>query len=303
MSAAARSETMPTHRRFFVPWLYLAPFVVGLVIFTAFPVINIFAIAMREDYQLLSGAHKGFGFGNFSRIFQDRYFVNSLKNTATYVGVVVPVSTVLSLLFAQLLNQRLRFSALFQTVFFLPLVTSVVAVGLAWKWMFNYDYGLFNFLLGKVGIDPINWLNDPGWNLWALIIYGIWSNLPFAIIILLAGLQNIDPIYAKAAAVDGASRLRIFVRITLPLLAPTISLVVVVNTISTSKVFAEMFPLWNGKPGVAYNLYTVVFYIYELFYVKWRLGDAGAAAVVLLFIVVLFTLVQRYVQRAWADRT
>ena len=219
------------------------------------------------------------------------------------MATVVPVSTALSLLVAQLLNQKLRFTAFFQTAFFLPMVTSVIAIGLAWKWMFNYDYGLFNYLLGLAGVDRINWLNDPDWNLWALIIYGTWSNLPFAIIILLAGLQTIDPIYAKAAAVDGASGRRIFFRITMPLLAPTIGLVVVINTISASKVFAEMFPLWNGKPGVAYNLYTVVYFIYEQFYVKWQLGRAGAAAVVLFAIVLLFTLVQMFIRRAWADVT
>lgn len=296
-------ELLPTHRRFFVPWLYLLPFLLGLAVFTAFPIVNIFVISLREDYDLLSRRHSGFGAGNFSSVFGDPYFVNSLKNTAIYVAVVVPVSTALSLLFAHLLNQRLRFTAFFQTVFFLPMVTSVVAVGLAWKWMFNYDYGLFNFLLGLVGVDRINWLNDPSWNLWALIIYGTWSNLPFAIIILLAGLQNIDPVYARAAAVDGASSRRIFFRITLPLLAPTLALVVVINTISASKVFAEMFPLWNGKPGVAYNLYTVVFYIYELFYVKWRLGQAGAAAVVLFAAVLIFTFAQSFIRRAWADRS
>lgn len=299
----AHGESLATHRGALVPWLYLLPFLVGLVVFTAFPVINIFAIAVREDYQLLNGRHDGIGLGNFRTIFGDRYFLASLKNTAVYVGVVVPGSTVVALFFAQLLNQKLRFSAIFQTIFFLPMVTSVIAVGLAWKWLFNYDYGLFNFLLGKLGAGPINWLNDPTWNLWALIIYGIWSNLPFAIIVLLAGLQNIDPVYARAAAVDGASSRRIFFRITMPLLAPTIGLVVVINTISASKVFAEMFPLWNGRPGVAYNLYTVVYYIYELFYVKWRLGEAGAAAIVLLAIVVLFAVVQSAIKRAWADRT
>lgn len=292
-----RSETLATHAHWWQPGLYLAPFAIGLAVFTLFPIVNVFFIAVRQDYQLLNQQYDGYGLRNFSTVLSDRYFTSSLKNTAVYVLTVVPASTVLSLFFANLLNQRLRGSAFFQTAFFLPMITSVVAVGLAWKWMFNFDYGLINFLLERVGASRRNWLNDPSFNLLALIIYGTWSTLPFTIIILLAGLQNIDPIYAHAAAVDGASRRRIFFRITLPLLAPTIGLVLVVNTISSSKVFAELFPLWNGKPGAAYNLYTVVYYIYDTFYVKWRLGPAGAAAVIFLAFVLALTALQALLQR------
>ena len=179
------------------------------------------------------------------------------------------------------------------------MVTSIIAVGLAWKWMYNYDYGVFNFFLSTFNIDPINWLNNPKYGLLAVIIYGIWSYLPFTIILVLAGLQNINPLYVTAAKIDGASKSKIFFRITLPLLAPTIGLVLIVNMISASKVFSELFPLFNGKPGAAYSLYTVVYYIYEVFYVKWRLGQASAAAIILFLIVLVFTMLQLFLQRKW----
>jgi multiple sugar transport system permease protein len=286
-------------RTFTEPLAYLLPFFIGLAIFTLFPIVNVFMLSFKEGYRMLTGEFSQYGLGNFAFILKDPYFINSLQNTAIYVFTVVPVSTVLAIFFAYMLNKKLRLNPLYQTAFFLPMVTSVIAVGLAWKWIFNFDYGVFNFFLSQFNIDPINWLNNPRYNLWTIIIYGIWSYLPFTIILLLSGLQNIDPMYSTAARVDGASKFKIFFRITLPLLAPTVGLVLIVNVISASKVFNELFPLFNGRPGVAYNLYTVVYYIYEVFYVKWRLGQAGAAAVILFLIVLIFTMVQLYLQRNW----
>jgi multiple sugar transport system permease protein len=181
------------------------------------------------------------------------------------------------------------------------MVTSITAIGLVWKWMFNYDYGIINFCLSLFGVKGINWLNNPAYNLTALIIYGIWSMLPFTIILLLAGFQNVNPQYYTAARVDGAKSGRIFRRITLPLLAPTIGLTIIINMISGSKVFSELFPLFNGKPGSAYSLYTVVYYLYEAFYVKWKLGRAAASAVILFLIVLIFTLMQLLIQRKWKN--
>lgn len=181
------------------------------------------------------------------------------------------------------------------------MVTSVTAVGLVWKWMFNYDYGLINYALSLFGVSPVNWLNDPHYNLAALIIYGIWSMLPFTIILLLSGFQNINPQYYTAARIDGASSGRIFRRITVPLLAPTLGLTMIVNVISASKVFSELFPLFNGNPGSAYSLYTVVYYLFDMFYKQWQLGPAAASAVVLFVIVLIFTMLQLFIQRKWKN--
>jgi multiple sugar transport system permease protein len=286
-------------RTYAEPLLYLLPFLIGIAVFSLYPILNVFAISVRENYKMLTGDFSQYGLANFQAILQDRYFLMGLKNTAIYVITVIPISTALSILFATLLNKKLKLSALYQTAFFMPMVTSVIAVGLAWKWMYNFDYGIFNYFLKLFNVDPINWLNDPKYGLPAIIIFGIWSYLPFTIILLLAGLQNINPLYITAAKVDGASWSKIFFRITLPLLAPTIGLVLIINMISASKVFSELFPLFNGKPGAAYSLYTVVYYIFEAFYVKWRLGHASAAAVVLFLIVLVLTFLQLLLQRKW----
>jgi multiple sugar transport system permease protein len=299
--AATPDQQKLTARTLLEPALYLAPFLIGIIIFTLYPFIKVILISLKENYNLLTGAFSSIGFQNYEQVIQDPNFLNALKNTGMYVLIVVPISTVISLIFANLLNNIKKFQGLFQTAYFLPMVTSVMAIGLVWKWMFNYDYGLINFGLSILGINPINWLNNPAYNLTALIIYGVWSMLPFTIILLLAGLQNVNPLYYIAARADGAKAPRIFFRITLPLLAPTIGLTLIINMIYASQVFSELFPLFNGKPGSAYSLYTVVYYLFDAFYVKWKLGNAAASAVVLFLIVLLLTGIQLLIQRKWRN--
>ena len=286
-----------TVRTFLEPAAFLTPFLIGLILFTLYPFINVFLISFKEGYKVLSGEFTSFGFQNYETVMSDPNFLNGLKNTGLYVVLVVPIATVLSLLIATLLNNDIKLKGFFQTCYFLPMVTSITAIGLVWKWLFNFDYGLINYFLSVFGIDPVNWLNNPAYNLAALVIYGVWSMIPFTTILLLAGFQNVNPQYYTAARADGAKGGRIFFRITLPLLAPTIGLTLIVNMISASKVFSELFPLFNGQPGSAYSLYTVVYYLYDAFFVKWKLGRAAASAVILFAIVLVLTMIQLFMQR------
>jgi multiple sugar transport system permease protein len=288
-----------TAKTFLVPAAFLAPFMIGILIFAVYPFINVLLISFKEGYKVLSGEFTAFGFQNYQSVINDPNFLNGLKNTSLYVVTTVPIATVLSLLIATLLNSDIKLKGLFQTCYFLPMVTSITAIGLVWKWLFNFDYGLINYFLSLFKVSPINWLNNPAYNLAALIIYGVWSMIPFTTILLLAGFQNVNPQYYTAARADGAKGLRIFRRITLPLLAPTIGLTLIVNMISASKVFTELFPLFNGLPGAAYSLYTVVYYLYDAFFVKWKLGRAAASAVILFAIVLVLTMIQLFIQRKW----
>ena len=279
-------------------WLiYFTPFILGIIFFTLYPIINVFLMAFKENYNYLTKEFTSWGLANFQYVLSDQYFHNAIKNTISYVFVVIPVSTCLAVVIATLLNQKIKLSALFQTCYFVPMVTSTIAVGFAWRFMFSYNYGVINYLLNLINIESINWLGDPANNFFALCIYGIWAILPFTIILLLSGLQNIDPMYYTAAKVDGAGPLRIFFRITVPLLAPTIFMVVMVNTISCFKVFNELFPLFKGA-GVANNLYTMVYYIYYQFkvLVPVQYGYAAAAALILFLIIFVVTMFQRFVE-------
>ena len=279
------------------PWLYLAPFLIFIIIFTLYPVINVFIISFKQNYSYLRGTFSGINFENYKYVLSDDKFTSALRNTALYVLFVVPVSTAIALFFANLLNKKLSGCAVFQTAFFLPMVTSVTAVGLIWRLMYNQQYGIINWVLGKFGIEKIGWVTESKWSLAALIIFGIWNILPFTIIILLSGLQNIDEMYYTAARVDGAKPTRIFFRITVPLLSPTIFLVAIVNTISCFKVFSELYPLFNGKPGPYYNLYTVVYYIRYAMMEKRKYGYAAAAAVILFLCIMIVTMIELHLKK------
>lgn len=284
------------------PYLYLAPFLFFIIVFTLYPVINVFILSFKENYSYLRGTFDGFNFKNYEYVLTDEKFLQALLNTFLYVLFVVPISTVIAIFFANLLNKKLKGSAIFQTAFFMPMVTSVTAVGLIWRLMYNQQYGIINFVLSKFGIEKIGWLTDSKWSLTALIIFGIWNILPFTIILLLSGLQNIDEMYYTAAKVDGAKSSKIFFRITVPLLSPTIFLVCIVNTISCFKVFSELYPLFNGKPGPYYNLYTVVYYIRYAMMEKRKYGVAAAAAVILFLCVMIFTFLQLRLKKMMGKR-
>lgn len=279
------------------PWLYLSPFLIFIIIFTLYPVINVFTISFKENYSYLRGTFKALNFENYKYVLTDDKFTSGLRNTALYVLFVVPVSTAISLFFANLLNKKVKGSAIFQTAFFLPMVTSVTAVGLIWRLMYNQQYGIINWLLSKFGIEKIGWVTESRWSLLALIIFGTWNILPFTIIILLSGMQNINETYYTVARVDGAKPARIFFHITVPLLSPTIFLVCIVNTISCFKVFSELYPLFYGKPGPYYNLYTVVYYIRYAMMEKRKYGYAAAAAVILFLCIFVVTLLELYLKK------
>ncbi|MBR2802390.1 MAG: sugar ABC transporter permease [Erysipelotrichaceae bacterium] len=283
------------------PVIYLLPFVIGLLIFTVYPIINVVLMSFKEGYRL-SGSFTGIGLKNYTQVLGDKNFANAVRNTFIYVFSVVPIATVLAVIIANLLNQKIKAMALFQTAYFLPMVTSSIAVGLSWRYMFNTQFGVINWLLGVFGAGPIDWLGATGgqapYNIFVIIIFGIWNMLPFTIILLLSGLQNIDPMYYTAAKVDGADSGMIFRRITVPLLLPTIFLTMIINMISSFKVYNEVIPFWSGKAGaLSNNLYTMVYYIKETFYSKLRLGNAAAASIVLFLIIFVFTMLQKWVQK------
>lgn len=279
------------------PYLYLLPFFIGIAVFTLYPVINVVLISFKEGYSHLSRNFDQWGMANYMTVINDPKFTQAIGNTIKYVLMVVPISTCIAVVIAYLLNQKLRFSALFQTAYFLPMVTSVTAVGLAWKLMYNKNFGIINYILSFIGVDKIPWLEQAKWSIPALVIFGVWNILPFTIILLISGLQNIDPQYYTAARVDGSKGVRIFFRITVPLLAPTIFLVCIVNTISSFKVFSELYPLFNGKPGPFNNLYTVVYYIRYAMMESRKYGVAAAAAIILFLFIFAFTMVQLALQK------
>lgn len=275
--------------------LYLLPALMIIGVFNIYPIIKSFIMSFYTDYDYFKNIVYEYGFDNFVFIFQDREFGVALKNTFIFVLGVVPISILLSLGIAILLNSNIKLRGLFRSIYFIPCVSSVVAVSIVWRWIYHTEFGLMNYFLGFFGIDPIKWLTDPQWSMPALIIMSIWKGLGYNIIIFLAGLQNIDKQYYLAAQIDGAKPFSRFMNITVPLLSPTTFFVSIVAVINNFKVFDEIYALFDGKPGPAYNAQTIVYYIYEKFYNEWEFGIASAAAYVLFIIIFIFTLIQLYI--------
>lgn len=290
------------------PLDYLFPFLLGIAVFTLYPVIRVLVMSFQENYRQGvngTGEFVRWGLGNYRYVLHGipgttNVFARALRNTALYAVITVPLTAVLAIIFAVLLNQKIRMISVFQTAYMLPMVTTATAVGLVWRWMFNREFGLVNLILDFFGADPVNWLQSGNHSvsMTALIIYGIWSTLPFTILLMLSGLQKIDENLYDAAGVDGCGPLQLFTRITLPLLAPAIGLVLMINAITAFKVYTEAVMLWNGFPQF-YGMETVTLYIYNNITTSdgtHSLGYAAAAAMVLFAIAFVFALVQKRIR-------
>ena len=225
-------------------------------------------------------------------------FVKALVNTGYYVILTVPTTIVLALGVALLLNSNIKLRTFFRTAYFIPFVTSVVAVSLVWKWIFNDLYGLLNYFLSLFGMEGIAWLKDEKWTIPTIAMVSIWKTVGYDAVIFLAGLQNIDKFYYEAAEVDGATTWQKFKHITWPLLSPTTFFLLIVSLISSFKVFTEVYILYDGLPGPYNNSgMTMVYYVFDRFYQQQRMGIACAAAYILFAIILIFTGLQ-----FWAGR-
>ena len=276
--------------------LFLLPNLIGFLIFTAIPVGAAFVLAFY-DYDLLLGASWA-GLENFRELFTvDRVFRAALFNTVYFTAVSVPLSVVLGLATAILVNQALRGVVIFRSIFLLPYVTVTVALSLVWKWLYLPDIGLINSVLGTVGIDGPAWLTSQTWAMPALILMSVWKGFGYNMVIFLAGLQGIPDHLYDAAKVDGATAWRRFLNVTLPLLSPTTFFVVVISVISSFQVFDQALIMTNGGPGTATT--TLVLYIYQKGFQSFDMGYAAAVALVLFAVIFVFTVVQFLFQRRW----
>lgn len=284
--------------------MFFLPFLLHNIAFSFYPAINTFVLSFKEDFSLLSNKYSAIGFGNYENIFSDKYFIQSIENTFIYASCAVPISVILSVLIALFLNKKLKGTALFQTAFFLPLVTASTAVAFTWRLLFNGQYGLFNAVLDAFDLQTVAWLTSPDYSMLVLIVCGVWSLLPFSILTILSSLQAIDITYYKAASIDGASKFKTFRCVTLPFISNNILLLAILNSISSFRIFDELFALFSGKPGPTYNLYTLVYYMYEQMqtYSTGSYGKAAAAAMIL-FAMLLSLSIIAYFLRMSLHRT
>lgn len=287
----------PTLKSTLKAWLYLLPMMLIIFTFNIYPIFRSFMMSFYTDFNFYTQEALSYGIDNFTEIFSDPEFWTAVRNTFVFVLGVVPASIVISLGIAVLLTKIKFLSGFFRSIYFLPFVTSTVAISIVWRWIYHSQYGLMNHFLGQLGIDPIQFLNEPRYAMIALVIMAIWRGLGFNIILFLVGLNNIDQNYYQAAKIDGAKGGQRFVNITLPLLGPTMFLVSVMGVINSFKVFDEVFALFNNQPGPLNSALTVVYYIFQKFYQENNYGVAAAAGIVLFLIILVFTLVQMLINK------
>jgi multiple sugar transport system permease protein len=245
------------------------------------------------DWRLIARVHPFVGLANYVQMFADSNFQLALRNTTVYSVATVLISTALALPLAALLARRGRSSAVYQTIYFLPVITPLVPMAIAWKWIYDYNYGLLNYALSLVGIPPVAWLTDAHIALWALVIMGVWKVLGYNLVIFLVGIRNIPASYLEAASLDGATEVQTFWRVTVPLLRPILLYVLVTATISAYNVFTQVYVMTLGSqaaPGQAVRV--LVYDIYQNAFQYFRMGYASAEAVMLTFIVLGLTLIQ-----------
>lgn len=250
------------------------------------------------DWHLVRPVKPFVGLANYWELLQDDNFLLALRNTTLFAVFVVGGSVVLGLALAVLLAGKLRFTAAYQAIYFLPVITPMVPMAIAWKWIFDARYGILNYALSWFGVRPIGWLTSPDVAMWAIIIMSVWKVLGYNMVLLLVGLKSIPAVYYEAAGIDGAAGWRMFWRITLPLLKPILLFVIVISTINAYNVFTQVYVMTQGSqaaPGAP--LRVLVFDIYQNGFQFFKMGYASAEAVVLTLIVLALTLVQLRVMR------
>lgn len=283
-------------------WLYLLPSVLFLGFFMVYPLIDVFIYSFEEGYNSASQSYFGTGLYNFSYVLHDPYFLQAVKNTLIMVAVTVPISTGLALLISLGLSSIKPLRNLFQTIYFLPYVTNTLAVGLVFMILFKktpYTDGLANLIIGFFGGQSVDFITGPYWaKMFVLCFYIIWVVLPFKILILTSALASVDQNYYKAAKVDGTSRLRIFTKITLPMISPMIFYLVITGFIGAFKAYSDAVALFGTDLNSA-EMNTIVGYIYDMLY-----GNSGgypsyasAAAIILFTIVLTITVINLLVSK------
>jgi multiple sugar transport system permease protein len=283
-----------------VAWWFAAPALLVIGVFFVLPVVAALAISLTDFdiYALADLANlRIVGFRNYVELLQRPLFWHALGNTVYFVVVGVPLSLAASLGAALLLNSKLaRFRPFFRTALFAPVVTTVVAVAVIWRYLLATRYGWLNYALGTFGIAPIDWLGDPRWAMPALILFGIWKNFGYAAVIFVAGLQNVPEELYEAARIDGAGPIRQFRHVTLPELGPTFVFVGVITAIGFLQAFAEPYVL-TPEGGPLNATLTIVMLMYREGFRWWNMGYAAAVAFVLFALVLLGTLAQRLLRR------
>ena len=277
----------------------IAPLAVGLGVFYFYPFFKVF----YDSFHVVGAFNKTSwaGISNYVTMLKDPVMWSTLWNTFRYVIVIVPFTLVFSILIAALLNTNIKGRSVFRVIYFIPAITMSAAISMIWRWIFNSDFGILNFVLSKFGVPNVQWLSDPHTAWITISIVAVWMNVGYEMIILLAGMQGISRTYYESASLDGAGRFQQFRKITLPLLTPTIFFVLITTLISTFQIFDVIYMMINSKSLAKEASQSIVLYFYRNAFEYSKKGYASAIAIFLFLIIMLITVFQMKMQNKWVN--
>ena len=270
-------------------YAFIFPAVAGLLLFTFYPMLNAVLVSFK-DFNLINPIASSIGFGNYKELLGDKLFLDSLLHSFHFAVIVIPVQTAIALGLAMLVQKPSWVSGLFRTVYFLPVIIAIGVASTVFRLIYNQDFGLLNAFLRLLGLPAVSFLSDPDVAMYGVMLLGMWKAAGFFMIIFLAGLNNIPKDVYEAAEVDGASAVRRFFAITLPLLKRTMAFVVIITTIDAIKISGPIFILTSGGPAGSTS--TATFFIVEQAFEQMRMGYATAAAMILFVIVLVISIFQ-----------
>ncbi len=278
------------------PYLFIMPMVCGVFFLTFFPAAFAVFVSFRR-WNILVPKKPFIGFDNYIKAFEDEYFWKSLWISFKYALAVIPTKIILSYIFALLIYSIPKFKSVFRVVYFLPTVTSVVAVSVIWNWIYHPYFGLANYALSVFGIASVDWLGDPNVAIWSVAFVSIWRGLGYDIIIFLAGLNNISKPVLEASEIDGASRWARLRHIITPLMKPSLVLIFITSTIGAIQVFSEIYMMTGGNADTK----TAVYYIWDYGFSRLRMGYASAMSLIFFGIILAITFVQMKVTHLFKE--
>jgi len=282
--------------------LFLAPALLAIGIFFFIPVVAAFLLSFTDFdiYSLGNFAYARFiGLKNYVQLLNDPLFWKALKNTFTFLAVGGPLSIAVSLGAALLLQPKIvRFKAFFRTAYFAPVVTTLVAIAVVWRFVYHPRFGILNYLLSLLGLGGVDWLGDPNWAMPAIILMAVWKNFGYNMIIFIAGLQNIPEELYEAASIDGAGKMQQFRSVTLPMLAPTTVFVSIITMIGYFQLFAEPYVMTQGGPRN--STLSIVYLMYQQGFRWWNMGYSAALAFILFVFILAGSILQTRLQKRWS---
>lgn len=279
-------------------YIFILPMLAGLMLFSVIPFVQNILYSFRKMGTFGNGTFVGLK--NYQDLLSDETFWLALKNTAFYAVVGVPLVIIFSIFLANLLNKKMRGRTLYRTLMFIPAITIPAAIGILWRWILNYQYGIFNWILEKLGLPRISWLGDVEYVRWSIIMVVVWSMVSYYVIIMLAAMQGIDSSYYEAARLDGANNRQMFFKITLPMLTPMIFFSIIMVTIGILQIFDFIY-LMVDRDTLSYTYsMSLVTYFYECAFNKSSMRGYGAAiSVVLAAIIMVITIIQMIGKKYW----